>query len=106
MTADEIEQARDALSALSSSLGHGLGGEDEPIPSMVERVRQGVEMMVRVHGRAVADLANQLLEAKQDRGCGDCPQGPGGGLRDTFAMECGECRRYYGDLRQPSVKPL
>lgn len=106
MTPTEIEQARDALSALSSQLGQGLGDGNEPILSMVERVRQGVEMLVLVHGRAMADLSNKLLETKTERGCGDCPRGPGGGLRDTFSVECGECRRFYGDSRQPAAKPL
>ena len=80
------EAIGDALSSLSSQLGHGIGGDNESPLSLAERVRLGVDELARI---ATAALS----------GCGDRPRGPGGGLRDTYAMERGECRRYWPDMK-------
>lgn len=43
-----INETRELLSALSSSLGYGLGGEDEPLAHMVDRVNEGVKYHLAV----------------------------------------------------------
>lgn len=44
----QITEARELLSGLSSGLGYGLGGDDESLPSMIGRVRSGIERNLSV----------------------------------------------------------
>jgi len=60
-TRDDIQEARELLSGLSSALGFGLGGENESLPSVISRVEDGI-----IHNLSVWDSIRSELMKERD----------------------------------------